>query len=84
MKATGSSTPNHFSSTPRAIQRVLTAVLVLCIALLVIESAADSDRIIATAVLASRADSLRIKIAGVEGKYDVVAVAKGEESISIA
>lgn len=36
--------------TPRAIQRVLTAVLVLCIALLVLESAADSDRIIATAV----------------------------------
>ena len=36
--------------TPRAIQRVLTAVLVLCLALLVLESAADSDRIIATAV----------------------------------
>lgn len=36
--------------TPRVTQRVLTAVLVLCIALLVLESAADSDRIIATAV----------------------------------
>lgn len=35
--------------TPRVTQRVLTAVLVLCLALLVFESAADSDRIIATA-----------------------------------
>lgn len=36
--------------TPRVTQRVLTAVLVLCVVLLLIESPADSDRIIATTV----------------------------------
>ena len=40
--------PAYRILTPRVTQRVLTAVLALCVVLLLIESPADSDRIIAT------------------------------------